>query len=63
MENKRTNKDNSTSRRGGYKCRKGTDVKIVVTSVYVGEKLMKDVIGNAITDSFVRMEESKEITA
>ena len=56
-------KNNSTSRRGGYKRRKGADVKLVVISVYVGEKPMKDVIGNAITDSFMRMEEIKEITA
>ena len=63
VESKSNNNDNSTSRRGGYKRRKGADVKLVVISVYVGEKPMKDVIGNAITDSFMRMEEIKEITA
>ena len=56
-------KNNSNSLRGGYKRRKNADVKIVVTSVYVGEKPMKDVIGNAIADSFERMEESREISA
>ncbi len=63
MENRNINNDNSTSRRGGNKRRKGTDVKIIVTSVYVGEKPMRDVIGSAIADSFVRGEENKEITA
>ena len=56
-------KNNSTSRRGGYKRRKNADVKIVVTSVYVGEKPMKDAITNAIADSFERMEESRELSA
>ena len=56
-------KNNSNSLRGGYKRRKNADVKIVVTSVYVGEKPMKDVIGNAIADSFERMEESRKISA
>lgn len=56
-------KNSSTSCRGGYKRKKNADVKIIVTSVYVGEKPMKDVIGDAIADSFERMEESREISA
>ena len=56
-------KNKNASRRGGYKRKKNADVKIVVTSVYVGEKPMKDVIGDAIADSFERMEESMEISA
>ncbi|MBP3806920.1 MAG: hypothetical protein ILA13_00730 [Eubacterium sp.] len=55
-------KDNA-SRRGGYKRRKDTDVKLIVTSVYTGEIPMKDMISNAIKDSFMRMKENKEITA
>ena len=46
-------KDNA-SRRGGYKRRKDTDVKLIVTSVYTGEIPMKDMISNAIKDSFMR---------
>ena len=63
VENKNINDDNGTSRHGGNKRRKGTDVKIIVKPVYVGEKPMRDVIGSAIADSFVRGEENKEITA
>ena len=63
MENRNNNSGNSTSRRGGYKRRGNADIKLIITSVYVGEKPMKDVIGDAIADSFMRMEESKEISA
>ena len=55
--------ENRISRKGGVRRIKNADVKIVVTSVYVGEKPMKDVIGDAIADSFERMEESMEISA
>ena len=50
-------KDNA-SRRGGYKRRKDTDVKLIVTSVYTGE-----IPSNAIKDSFMRMKKNGEITA
>ena len=60
---KKTADKDSTSRHGGYKRRKDADVKIIVTSVYVGEKPMKDVIGDAIADCFIHAEKNKEISA
>lgn len=63
MGNRNIKNNDRTSRRGGKKRGNHTDVRIIVTSVYVGEKPMKDAIGNAITDSLARKEERDEITA
>jgi hypothetical protein len=56
-------KNNSTSRRGGYKRRKDKTVKIIVTPVYIGDKPMSDLIGYAVTDSIRRDAENRETSA
>ena len=56
-------KNNSTSRRGGYKRRKDKTVKIIVTPVYIGDKPMSDLIGYAVTDSIRRDAENQETSA
>lgn len=46
--------ENRISRKGGVRRIKNADVKIIVTSKYVGDKPMAEVIGNAIIDSYMR---------
>ena len=56
-------KNNSTSRRGGYKRRKDSNVKIIVTPVYVTDRPMNEAIGAAVIGSYQREEEREQITA
>ena len=56
-------KNSSTSRRGGQRKKKNADVRLVITSLYVGDKPMAQTIGNAVVDSFRRKTEEENETA
>ncbi|MBQ9333923.1 MAG: hypothetical protein IJS12_06265 [Lachnospiraceae bacterium] len=56
-------KNNSTSRRGGYKRRKDKTVKIVITPVYIGDRPMSDLIGYVVMDNIRHEAENQETSA
>ena len=59
MDTKTINTDNSISRRGGKRQRKNDAVKLIVTSLYVGDKPMAEAIGGAVIDSYKRSTEAE----
>ena len=59
METKIINTNNSTSRKGGKRQKKNNAVKLIVTSLYVGNKPMAEAIGGAVIDSYKRSEETE----
>lgn len=59
MDTKIINSDNSTSRRGEKRKWKNDAVKLIVTSLYVGDKPMAEAIGNAVIDSYKRSTETE----
>ena len=59
MDTKIINSDNSTSRQGGKRNRKNDAVKLIVTSLYVGDKPIAEAIGNAVIDSYKRSTEAE----
>lgn len=59
MDTKTINTDNSTSRKGGKRQKKNNAVKLIVSSLYVGNKPMAEAIGSAVIDSYKRSEEAE----
>ncbi len=58
MDTKIINTDNNASRRGGKRQRKNNAVKLIFTSLYVGDKPMAEAIGGAVIDSYRRSTEA-----
>lgn len=56
-------KKNSTSRRGGKRQTRKQDVKVIVTSLYVGDMPMAEAIGSAVIDSYKRSADEENISA
>ena len=54
-------KNNDTSRRGGKRQTRKQDVKVVVTSLYVGGTPMAEAIGSAVIDSYKRGTDEEKV--
>ncbi|MBR1478925.1 MAG: hypothetical protein IJ608_13355 [Lachnospiraceae bacterium] len=56
-------KNNNTSRRGGKRQTRKQDVKVIVTSLYIGDMPMAEAIGSAVIDSYKRGTDEEKVTA